>query len=75
MKLIPGLLALFALSMFLNAIDGAWAFDRSITGTKWVVLDILLGLVFVFASYVIWRVTTIRQAMAEFEESEQQRSH
>jgi hypothetical protein len=66
-KFASGIAALFALSMFANAISGDWAFDRSMSGTKWVVLDVAIGAAFVFVSYALWCVAAGREAMAALE--------
>jgi hypothetical protein len=66
MKLLSGLSALLALSMFLNATDGVWAFDRVSSGAKWVVLDLAIGAAFLVVGYTLWRIATTRDAIAEF---------
>jgi hypothetical protein len=55
-KFLSGISFLFAISMFLNAIDGVWAFDRVSTGTKWIVLDVLIGLILLLLSYFAYRI-------------------
>ncbi len=52
---LPGFLGLLAISMFLNAITGKWAFDRSVSGGLYVVLDVVIGAALAVASYVTWR--------------------
>lgn len=70
MRFASGLLFLFAVSMFFNAIDGKWAFDRTMSDTKWVVLDVVIALVFLVVSFALWRVAMIRDAMAACEGQE-----
>jgi hypothetical protein len=55
-RFLSGISFLLAISMFLNAIDGVWAFDRVSTGTKWVVLDVVIGLGLLLFSYFAYRI-------------------
>jgi hypothetical protein len=66
-KFASGIAGLFALSMFANAISGDWAFDRSMSGTEWIVLDVVIGVVLAFASYAFWRVAARREDVAALE--------
>lgn len=51
MKFFSGLMFLLALGMFANAISNRWAFEPTETGTKWVILDVVIGLLFAALSY------------------------
>ncbi|MGB1582464.1 MAG: hypothetical protein ACPHCI_01610 [Solirubrobacterales bacterium] len=51
MKAFSGFMALFALSMLANAALGRWAFVPTETGTKWVILDIVIAILFAAVSY------------------------
>lgn len=73
MKVFSGFMFLFALSMFANAISNRWAFVPTETGTKWVILDIVIGLLFAALSYFTWAAATRRELLRDMELYEMER--
>jgi hypothetical protein len=65
MKWWAGFLALLGLSMILNAADGKWAFTERSAGAGLIALDILIGVGFFVASYVLWRKAEHEQLLQE----------
>ncbi len=55
MKSASGFLFLLGLSMILNAALGKWAFTETSAGTGLIVLDVVIGLAFFAASFVLWQ--------------------
>jgi len=63
-KSAAGFSFVFAIAMVLNAIQGKWAFVRSETGGKWVVLDLVIAVVLVVVAWMLWR-SAKRNALRE----------
>ena len=60
MKGLSVFLFLLGISMFANAIAGQWALDFSKTSGGYIALDVLIGLGFWAASWVVWHVHATR---------------
>lgn len=55
MKVFSVFLCLFAVSMLADAATGRWAFDLSVSGPGWVILDIVIAAACAVAAYGLWR--------------------